>query len=853
MFRTRQSVGWIAPMALALVGLALAGCSDNREESSLTGPRTPKPSFQILPGSGTWTTRTPEPSACCFASAVISGNLYLVNNLSFGGPVIVYNPVTDAWATGAGMPTAAAAEFGAATIAGKLYIAGGCAPGCSAPHNTLQVYDPATDHWATKTPMPTARFESAAGAIGGKFYVVGGAPCDHLGCPPFATLEAYDPATDTWATKAPMPTARLRAGAAVINGKLYVAGGQTDQTSVNGSAALEVYDPATDTWATKTPMPTGRISIGVGEVNGILYAVGGWTGSGPGVVNTVEAYDPATDSWTSLAPIPTARFSTQPQGINGVLYVVGGNAAEGGGLVTVSTNEAFTPAPTAGNFSEFPIPTASVPFGITAGPDGAIWFTEQGGTIGRITTGGVITEFSVPTAGSVPLNIAAGPDDALWFAEQGSNAIGRITTTGAITEFAVPTAGAFPLSITAGADGALWFTEQFGNQIGRITTAGVITEFVIPTPASRPLGIAAGPDGALWFAEFNGNQIGRITTGGAITEFTIPTASSGPFGITAGPDAALWFTESAPLDGAAVPHGNTIGRITIAGVITEFTTPTASSGPFGITAGPDAALWFTEYPANQIGRITTAGVITEFPVSTASSGPSAIIAGPDGALWFNESGANKIGRITVPAPTKTDQAITFGTLSNRTFGDPLFTISASASSGLPVSFSASGSCTVSGSTVSLTGVGSCTITADQGGDDHFNPAPSVQQTFSVLYNTAVGHGFLQPINTPPQGQSVFKIGSTIPVKFQLFLADSVTPVSTAVATIQVNRVSNSVPSNVNETVTSTVPNQGITFRYDVVSQQYIFNLGTKGWTSGTYQITALLNDGSNITVNVGAR
>jgi hypothetical protein len=69
----------------------------------------------------------------------------------------------------------------------------------------------------------------------------------------------------------------------------------------------------------------------------------------------------------------------------------------------------------------------------------------------------------------------------------------------------------------------------------------------------------------------------------------------------------------------------------------------------------------------------------------------------------------------------------------------------------------------------------------------------------------------------------------------------------------VNRVSNSAPSNVNETVTSTVPNQGITFRYDVVSQQYIFNLGTKGWTSGTYAITALLNDGSNISVNVGVR
>jgi virginiamycin B lyase len=297
-------------------------------------------------------------------------------------------------------------------------------------------------------------------------------------------------------------------------------------------------------------------------------------------------------------------------------------------------------------FSEFPVPTAgSVPFGITSGPDGAIWFTEQVGKVGQITVAGVITEFNVLTAGSVTLNIAPGSDGALWFAEQGGNSIGRITTGGAITEFTIPTANVSPNSIAPGADGALWFTEQSGNQIGRITTAGIITEFAIPTAGSRPLGIAPGSDGAVWFTEFNGNRIGRITTGGAISEFTLPTAGSGPFGITAGPDGALWFTEAAPLDGAAVPHGTRIGRITTAGVITEFTTPTAGSGPFGITTGPDGALWFTEYPANQVGRITTAGVTTEFAVPTASSGPSAIIAGPDGALWFNESGGNKIARV----------------------------------------------------------------------------------------------------------------------------------------------------------------------------------------------------------------
>ncbi len=82
--------------------------------------------------------------------------------------------------------------------------------------------------------------------------------------------------------------------------------------------------------------------------------------------------------------------------------------------------------------------------------------------------------------------------------------------------------------------------------------------------------------------------------------------------------------------------------------------------------------------------------------------------------------------------TRADQAIAFGPLPNRSPGDPDFDISASADSGLPVSFSASGVCTVSGATVHLTGaLGECTITASQAGDGVFKSATPVPQTFVV--------------------------------------------------------------------------------------------------------------------------
>src|SRR5258706_11292943 len=109
---------------------------------------------------------------------------------------------------------------------------------------------------------------------------------------------------------------------------------------------------------------------------------------------------------------------------------------------------------------------------------------------------GTITEFPVPTSSSQPAGITAGPDGNLWFTESNANKIGRITTSGGFTEFPVPTTSSDPIGITAGPDGNLWFAETAGNKIGRITTTGVvINEFPVPTSGSEPDDITAGPPG----------------------------------------------------------------------------------------------------------------------------------------------------------------------------------------------------------------------------------------------------------------------------------------------------------------------------------------------------------------------
>ncbi len=103
---------------------------------------------------------------------------------------------------------------------------------------------------------------------------------------------------------------------------------------------------------------------------------------------------------------------------------------------------------------------------------------------------GTVTEF--PATGA-SFGITAGPDGNLWFTATGAGQIGRITTTGLVTLFPVPTASSSPFGITAGPDGNLWFTESSTGNIGRITPNGVVTEFT----AHSGEGITAGPDGDL--------------------------------------------------------------------------------------------------------------------------------------------------------------------------------------------------------------------------------------------------------------------------------------------------------------------------------------------------------------------
>ncbi len=274
-----------------------------------------------------------------FGAAVMNNRIYVFGGAGNSGEVDAYDPASDSWSSGPSM-SSMRTGFGAIAFDGSIYFAGGQDE--SNHLSSVMTFTPCPDNgnWVTKAPMPTARKSAAIGQINGIVYVVGGYTAPWI----FHTEnEAYDPQSNTWSTKAPMSTARDLSGTngVVVDGKMYVIGGNAGSSSGFGSCtdANEAYDPVTDQWTARAPMPTARCHVAAVAVNGLIYVIGGVNTSGSIRYQLVEIYDPLTNSWTSGPPMPTAREHATAAVIDGVIYVAGGQKLSG----PLNTLEAFDP------------------------------------------------------------------------------------------------------------------------------------------------------------------------------------------------------------------------------------------------------------------------------------------------------------------------------------------------------------------------------------------------------------------------------------------------------------------------------------------------------------------------------
>ncbi len=298
-------------------------------------PTGPGPTWASLPAVPAVGIGVEGMSVACVGDQIIAALGY-----DFGDTAAtrLYNIALGTWSAGALAPGPSSEGAGAAH-GGLFYNLGGRGPGFTANWS----YDPATDLWTANPPMPTGRAGLAAAVVGNALYAIGGrintgGPNSGL---PLAVVERYDIDAGSWSAVAPLPAPRSDLAAAAVGGKIYVFGG-FDAAGLP-LASVDVYDPVSDTWAGPlAPMPTARGAMyGVASKGNTVFVIGGWDLIIPGL-QTVEAYRVPSNTWTAgLPPMPTGRAEAGACGHGGRVYIVGG--AQPGFGASVNANEVFKP------------------------------------------------------------------------------------------------------------------------------------------------------------------------------------------------------------------------------------------------------------------------------------------------------------------------------------------------------------------------------------------------------------------------------------------------------------------------------------------------------------------------------
>lgn len=201
-------------------------------------------------------------------------------------------------------------DYSVQAVDGVFYLLGGrfwdSTANATRFNGDVWAFDTATHSWTRKKPSAIGFVRALSAVVNGKIHMISGGA--GIGEPFASAVAVYDPAADSWTSKAPIPkelfapnVLPLNAQAVALGGKIYTMGWTTSYSFIPSEKAA-VYDPATDTWKPIKSMSAPRTFLSAGTVGGKIYAVGGFN---PGTDHaTLEAYDPATDTWTRKAPLP---------------------------------------------------------------------------------------------------------------------------------------------------------------------------------------------------------------------------------------------------------------------------------------------------------------------------------------------------------------------------------------------------------------------------------------------------------------------------------------------------------------------------------------------------------------------
>ena len=207
------------------------------------------------------------------AVAVLDDRIYVFGGNENPNRTEVYDPRADSWKELAEMPIPRQhINYSAVTSNGKVYVMGGIEKRAAKEFvitDMNQEYDPATDTWTDRIPLPSPRQNAAIVSIDDTIYVISGTDSEFVDQ---TTVFAYHPATDSWETKAPMPEARFINGAAVVKGRIIVCTGKTPDYDI---CKIFAFDPQSDKWYRLGELPEYFMLAGVTSANDRLYMLGG--------------------------------------------------------------------------------------------------------------------------------------------------------------------------------------------------------------------------------------------------------------------------------------------------------------------------------------------------------------------------------------------------------------------------------------------------------------------------------------------------------------------------------------------------------------------------------------------------
>ncbi len=191
----------------------------------------------------------------------------------------------------------------------------------AAPVPEFQVSGVLESRWRPLASLPTSRSNMAITAVEEKILVIGGKTSSGV----VAAVDQYDPDTDSWTSLAAKPTGVMDAQAALINGLVYVPGGQRQDGSPTD--VMEVFDPTRNVWEAGASLPVALSAYGLVAFEGKLYLFGGWDGQR--FRTQVFSFDPDQDAWMARSDIPGAgRGHSGAALAGGKIYLLGGTDGE---------------------------------------------------------------------------------------------------------------------------------------------------------------------------------------------------------------------------------------------------------------------------------------------------------------------------------------------------------------------------------------------------------------------------------------------------------------------------------------------------------------------------------------------